>query len=316
VGQGDGIWIHTWDDGDKSNHAFDGRNIVIDGGPDGSDSKNEFLKYLRAHLGAQAKIDALIITHPHNDHYPGARGVVRHFPVCSYYDPDTPNGQDFDHFLTEVKGAHCDDGSPIVLHRGFTNLGAPDWGHELKVEFLYGGPVEHHGMGSGNSLVNNSSIVMKLTYGTQSFLFMGDAEGKERSDSPDTPKYAEARMLGDSATAAKLHATVIKLAHHGSETSSSLPFIRAVDPEVVVVSSGRKSFSGTFLPDRTTLQRYCDHNPQIRIYSTDEGDAAEGRTTANDADGDHVVIRTNGVRTEVVAMKHGEPLPPATSCVP
>ncbi len=53
--------------------------------------------------------------------------------------------------------------------------------------------------------MNNASLVMKLTYGTQSFLFMGDAEGKERDDSPDVPRYAEKAMLADPATAAACH---------------------------------------------------------------------------------------------------------------
>src|ERR1700743_3531384 len=52
VGQGDGIWIHTFDDGIAGNHRFDGRNIIIDGGPVGSDAKNPFLAYLQEHLAA------------------------------------------------------------------------------------------------------------------------------------------------------------------------------------------------------------------------------------------------------------------------
>jgi hypothetical protein len=78
----------------------------------------------------------------------------------------------------------------------------------------------------------------------------------------------------------KLKSTVLKIAHHGSETSSTLPFLQAVNPEIVVVSSGRKSFSGTFLPDNSTLRRYCCHNPSIRIYRTDQNDEAEGLTAA------------------------------------
>ena len=60
---------------------------------------------------------------------------------------------------------------------------------------------------------------------------MGDAEGKDRDDPPDTPKYAE-RWLLDSVGAAGLHSTVLKIAHHGSETSSTLPFIAAVSPKL------------------------------------------------------------------------------------
>ena len=316
VGQGDGIWITTWDDGNPGNGRFDGRNIVIDGGPDASDERNEFLKYIMARAHDGAVIDALIVTHPHNDHYPGARGILRKFDVCAYYDPDTPNGVDFDRFIAEVHDARC-GGEPPAMHRGLANFGQPRWGTELGVDFLWGGPIDAAapGMGSGGTRINNGSVVLKLTYGTQSFLFMGDAEGKERSDDPATPKYAEAAMLADSAVAAKLKSTVIKLAHHGSETSSTLPFLRAVDPAVVVVSSGRRAYSGTYLPDLSTLLRYCAHNSQIRIYRTDRNDAAEGRTTTTDADGDHVVIRTNGRQTIVEGKSAGQPFVP-TTCGP
>jgi len=315
VGQGDGIWISTWDDGKPGNGRFDGKNIVIDGGPDGNDAKDEMLKYLEQHAHHNAKIDALIISHPHNDHYPGARGVLRHFEVCSYYDPDTPNGQDFDKFLVQVDSAGC-DGKPIEKHRGLANLGTPKWGSELTVEWLWGGPITVAGMGTGNTKTNNASLVMKLTYGTQSFLFMGDAEGKERTGSPDTPRYAEKAMLDDPAVAVKLKSTMLKIAHHGSESSSTLPFIAAVDPEILIVSSGRKNFNGPFLPDRATLNRYCAHNANVHIYRTDQNDEAEGRTTANDADGDHIVIRTNGKRTIVQAFENGQPFTPTPGCHP
>jgi beta-lactamase superfamily II metal-dependent hydrolase len=100
----------------------------------------------------------------------------------------------------------------------------------------------------------------------------------------------------------------LKIAHHGSETSSTTQFIEAVDPEVVVVSSGRKSFSGTFLPVTSTLKRYCCHKPSTLIYRTDQDDELEGRTTANDADGDHVIIRTNGKVLDVRAFSNGQPI--------
>jgi beta-lactamase superfamily II metal-dependent hydrolase len=217
--------------------------------------------------------------------------------------------------MDSVRAARC-DGAPITMHRGLANFGTPDWGSELGVDFLWAGPITAPGFGSGGTKLNNSSVVLKLTYGTQSFLFMGDAEGKERSDPPSTPRYIEAELVNDSTKRAKLKSTVLKIAHHGSETSSTLPFIQAVDPEILVVSSGRRSFLGTFLPDLSTLQRYCTHSPSTKIYRTDQGDAAEGRTTANDADGDHIVIRTNGVRTEVRALSNGQPLATPASCAP
>lgn len=314
VGQGDGIWIHTYDDGIPGNGKYEGKNIIIDGGPTTADAGNPFLKYLQKHAHDGATIDALFLTHPHNDHYPGATSLVNHYDVCDYYDPGYPKeGPGYNGFLAKVRGAQCGRGKTKV-HLGQSNFGSLDWGSELTAEVLYSWSGSPAGLGNGNTVENNASIVLKITYGSHSFLFMGDAEGKERKDSPSTPKYAEAILL-NGPSAGKLKSTVLKLAHHGSETSSSHPFISAVDPSIIIVNSGRKSFSGTFLPDATTLERYCSHNPQIRIYRTDQDDEAEGRTTKTDKDDDHVVIRTNGKAIQVSALSNGKPFSP-TACSP
>ena len=181
---------------------------------------------------------------------------------------------------------------------GKDNFEPFDWGREVSAEILYTYPLDDpgtiKGLGSGNTLINNSSIVFRLEYGDHSFLFMGDAEGKTRDGNPETAKYVE-HILLDTVAPEKLNATVIKVGHHGSESSSSLPFIKAVDPEIVVVCSGRKSFGGTYLPDASTLRRFCcHHNSGIRIYRTDYNDEEEGRVAGTDKDGDHVVIETNG----------------------
>ncbi len=314
VGQGDGIWIHTFDDNVPGNGRYEGRNIVIDGGPDASDARNAFLRYLRAGAYEGAVIDALIITHPHDDHYPGAEGILRHFDVREFYDSGYPkDGVKWARFRALVDAEQA-GGHPIIEHIGRANLGTPDWGSELTVRFIYAYSGTPAGLGSGNTLENNASIVMRIEYGTQSILFMGDAEGKDRNGPADQPKYAERLML-ESPGPAALRSTVLKIAHHGSESSSTEPFIAAVDPQIVIVSSGRKSFGGTFLPDSSTLRRYCVHNPAIRIYRTDQDDAGEGRTTATDADGDDVIVRTNGKITTVEAYSSGHRITP-TSCLP
>ncbi len=305
VGQGDGIWIHTFDDNVPDNDRYQGYNIIVDGGPDASDANNQLLKYVLAEAHQDAVIDALIVSHPHDDHYPGAAGILQNFEVREYYDPGYPkDGPKWADFRTLV-GSETYQGLPIVEHLGRAGIGTPDWGSELDVKFLYAWGGSSTGLGSGNTLENNSSIVLRLQYGTQSILFMGDAEGKDRSDPAATPQYVE-RWLLDSLPPGSLRSTVLKIAHHGSETSSTLPFIDAVDPEIVIVSSGRKNFNGTFIPDATTLQRYCAHDPATRIYRTDQDDAAEGRTTQTDADGDHIVIRTNGIVTNVQALSAGQ----------
>ena len=314
VGQGDGIWIHTFDDNVPGNGRYEGYNVVVDGGPDASDTKNELLKYLQIRAHERAVIDALIITHPHDDHYPGAEGLLRHFEVREFYDSGYPKtGPKWTRFRALVDGERF-QGQPITRHIGRANFGTPNWGSELRIRFLYAYPGPRPGFGRGNTLENNASIVFRLEYGSQSILFMGDAEGKDRADGADTPKYAE-RFLLDSVGASALRSTVLKIAHHGSETSSTIPFINAVDPDYVVVSSGRRSYAGTFLPDATTIERYCAHKPGTRIYRTDQDDEVEGRTTLNDADGDLIVISTNGKETRVQAYSAGSPIT-ATSCVP
>ncbi|HEY3011903.1 MAG TPA: MBL fold metallo-hydrolase [Gemmatimonadales bacterium] len=314
VGQGDGIWIHTFDDNIPGNGRYEGYNIIIDGGPDASDVKNRLLRYVLDKAHERAVIDALIITHPHDDHYPGAEGILRHFEVREFYDSGYPKQGIKWHRFRALVDSEKFEGHPIVEHVGRANFGTPDWGSELRVHLLYAYPGSGTALGSGNTLENNASIVLRLECGSQSILFMGDAEGKDRADGPDVPKYAE-RFLLDSVSPAALRSTVLKIAHHGSETSSTLPFINAVDPKYVVVSSGRKSFGGIFLPDATTLERYCAHKAATRIYRTDQDDEAEGRTTTTDADGDDIVISTNGDETRVVAYSSGRPIT-MTSCVP
>jgi competence protein ComEC len=314
VGQGDGIWIHTFDDNIPGNGKYEGYNVIVDGGPDASDAHNELLRYVMKKAYERAPIDALIVTHPHVDHYPGAEGILRHFEVREFYDSGYPkSGPQWAHFRALVDSEKF-QGRPIIEHVGRASFGSPDWGSELQVRFLYAYPGSAAGLGSGNTLENNASIVFRIEYGTQSILFMGDAEGKARKDGPAVPKYAE-RLLLDSVGPSGLHSTVLKIAHHGSETSSTEPFIEAVDPDYVVVSSGRKSFGGTYLPDATTLARYCTHKPSTRIYRTDQDDKAEGRTTVNDADGDNVIISTNGKETRIQGYSAGSLITP-TSCVP
>lgn len=311
VGQGDGIWIHTFDDNVPGNGRYEGKNIIIDGGPNGNDDKNELLRYLRAHAHEGAIVDALIITHPHNDHYPGAGGILRHFDVREFYDSGYPSTkQTWRRFLALVDAEEA-DGGPIVKHSGREALGTPDWGSELQVRFLHAWPGPGAELGSGNTLENNASIVLRIQYGSQSILFMGDAEGKDRDDDGSIPRYVE-RLLLDSLGPSALRSTVLKIAHHGSETSSTMPFIEAVDPEYVIVSSGRRPYGNRFLPDASTLKRYCDHRPATRIYRTDQDDEAEGRTGATDGDGDHIVIRTNGTTTTVEALSAGRPITQTT----
>jgi competence protein ComEC len=292
VGQGDAIWIHTYDDNIDGNGRFEGFNIVIDGGPYSADRDNPVLSYLESIGHHGGDIEALIVSHPHTDHFRGAETISRHFDIQNYYDPGYPSTlSGYAAFLTAMKGTPGQPGRAKHIHLGSAQFGQINWGSEIKVDVLYAWPGNASDLGSGNTEVNNSSIVLRVQYGVHTFLFMGDAEGKDRDEDPNTPRYVEARLLADNPS--RLKSTLLKVAHHGSETSSTLPFIAAVDPDILIVESGRKDFNGTFLPDVSTLQRYCTHRSGIKIFRTDQGDehASEERDAV---DGDDIVIRSNG----------------------
>jgi hypothetical protein len=122
---------------------------------------------------------------------------------------------------------------------------------------------------------------------------VGDLEGKGRKDPPEKLSMGEKALLAK-VPAASLRANVLKVGHHGSETSSSLSLIRAVQPDVIVIQSGRKAFSGTFLPDQGVLDRYKKERPGVTIVRTDQDDEAEHLGTLDDADGDDIAILTDG----------------------
>lgn len=293
VGQGDAIWIHTPDDGIDGNGRFEGYDIVIDGGPYSADNSNPFLPYLEARGHHGAEVEALILTHPHTDHYMGAETVSRHLEINHYYDTGYPSERaGYNAFLGRMIGTGSSPGRAAHVHVGWNNFGSLNWGSELSAEFLHAWDPSLPNMGTGNTLINNASIVLRLQYGEHVFLFMGDAEGKERDDSPSTAHYVEDVLLRTQAS--KLPATLLKIAHHGSETSSTMPFLKAVNPAVVVVLSGRKSFRGTYLPDASTLKRLCKFNPAIKIVRTDAGDEKAGYSEGQAVDGDHIVVSSTG----------------------
>jgi len=308
VGQGDAIWIQTHDDGIDGNGKYEGYSIVIDGGPKSKIQENALAVYMEREGHHGADIEALIVSHPHVDHFNGSKTIAQHFTVNHFYDAGYPGGTQYNNFLKYVKGTSAATSRVKKLHLGKSNFGNLNWGSELKVEVLYAWTGDPHNvLGSGNTENNNASIVLRIQYGDHVFLFMGDAEGKDRADSPDEAKYVEKILL--ETVSAKLKSTVLKIAHHGSETSSTLPFIQAVDPDIVVVQSGRKDFNGTFLPDATTLQRYCEHNPRVKIYRTDQGDEEAGYGHTQAVDGDHVIIRSNGSgKPNVKALNGGAPV--------
>ena len=104
------------------------------------------------------------------------------------------------------------------------------------------------GTSEEKSNLNLSSIVIRMTYGEQSFLFMGDAE-KENEETRSWPQT-----------------NVLKVGHHGSNTSSSQSFLDQVKPQIAVISVGKGNKYGH--PKQVILDRL--NKMEIKIYRTDE----------------------------------------------
>jgi competence protein ComEC len=205
VGQGDAIYIE----------APGGNQIVIDGGK-GDKVLSELGKVMPFF---DRKIDVLIATHPDSDHVEGLVEIVKRYKVAALLvsvnaDKEGP----FKTLLEEsenrgVKIIRASMGQSFELGRGAV------------LEIIF--PPE----GEFGFEDNSASIVSRLVYGRNSFLFTGDA-----------PKAIEnyiVSLYGD-----KLDSDVLKAGHHGSDTSSSEIFLAAVSPAYSVISCGEDNKYG------------------------------------------------------------------------
>jgi beta-lactamase superfamily II metal-dependent hydrolase len=292
VGQGDAIWIRT--------PAVNGvsKNIVIDGGPDRG-KRNRLLKYLQAYgLPPGSFIDYLVATHPHDDHYPGLLDLFAQYQVGTLIHSGYPKRGEYQGLLRAARAEKVNRRRAAVVNLRSDPDFRLDWGGGVTARVLHADRAAATAMGSGSTRENNASTVIRVEFGAFSFLLMGDAEGKTRAASPDEARFVEAALLSRLGPGG-LRATVLKAGHHGSETGSTLPFLQAVRPDIVVVMSGRRSYGGRWLPDETVLDRYAEVNPDVLIVRTDDKDEAEGRTGKDDQDGDDIYMRTDGRRLRV-----------------
>jgi len=118
---------------------------------------------------------------------------------------------------------------------------------------------------------NDNSLVLKISYGRRSFLFVGDAE-----------HFEEGQLLAQgSRPGLDLKADVLKVGHHGSRTSSSAPFIAAVDPSEAVISVGARNRFGH--PNPATLSTLSAAH--VRVWRTDHN----GEISV-DTDGENLTV--------------------------
>ena len=213
-----------------------GENMLIDAGK--NDGADDLVKTLKEY--GVDDIDYLILTHPHEDHVGGADTVLEHFEVKNVISPDIgADSKTWRDVVDAIEAEGCMDitasvGATYTLFEG------------CKFEIL--GPVD------ADTDLNNASIVLRLDYYENSFLFTGDAE-----------KEAEEAILARVGKE-KLDVDVLKSGHHGSSTSSSEEFLSAVTPNYAVISCGKDNSYGH--PHKETLEKYSSRG--IITYRTDK----------------------------------------------
>ncbi len=203
-------------------------------------------EYLRE-LGVE-KLDYFIVSHPHTDHMGCAARIVQRFEVDRFCMPHVPEEMAPATSAYEALLDALDKKGTIVdaLNRT-TVLDMPEG---LSLEVL--APRENADWDD----LNNWSGVLRLTYGETSFLFTGDAE-----------KQSEKLMVEDAeAYGWDLKTDVLKCGHHGSSTSSSARFLKAVLPEYAVISCGEDNEYGH--PHQETLKKL--NKLETDIYRTDQ----------------------------------------------
>lgn len=245
VGQGDCILIQT----------PDRRNILVDGGP--PDSADRVIDYLT--LNGVNRIDLLVITHPHNDHIGGLPKVLQEFGVSDVLDSAYPHGsrtyRDILAVVEERKIGYREAAVVDQLHVG----------KDVRLDVFW--PVEDH-KATG---INNSSVVLRMSYRDISMLLAGDIQTD-----------AEGRLL---AHRQDLQSTILKVAHHGSKDSTSNEFLQVVKPSFAVISVGAGNPYGH--PSSGTLRRL--NSARAKVYRTDEHGT--------------VVFTTDGRKIQVMLQK-------------
>lgn len=226
VGQGDCVLIKCG-----------GEAMLIDSGENGSEQK--VMNYLQTH-----GVDSLsyaVATHPHTDHIGAMPEIIDKYEIANFIMPRvseslTPTNSTYEAFLTSLEASSA---KVIAAKPGKAySLGS--------ASFKIIAP-----MNTQAESLNDISVVIRLDYGENSFLFTGDAGAAEEND-----------IL---ACGADIDCDILKVGHHGSSTSSKQKFLDAVSPETVVIMCGRDNSYGH--PHQKVLTRI--EKLTERIYRTD-----------------------------------------------
>lgn len=218
--------------GDASLVVCDGHAMLIDGG--NSSESDKIYSFLQTR--DISKLDYIVATHPDDDHVGGLSGALNYASAAIALSP--------------VRDAESESFRDFVkyLDRQGVSISVPAAGEQFSL-----GSAEVTVVGPIKRAIddNNNSIVLKVTHGENSFLFTGDAEVAEEADILQS--------------GADIRCKVLKVAHHGDASSTSEEWLRAVQPEIAVISCGEGNVYGH--PTERVLSLLKDEG--VRLYRTD-----------------------------------------------
>ena len=204
VGQGDAILIDY----------LSRYQILIDGGPSGKVLMNELWKVMPKD---DKEVEIVILTHPDWDHFGGLVDLLDYYSVGKFLTSDIENDKEsFQKLVDKIQDRKIEIEIP-------ENGSSIDVGEYLDLEIL--------SPDSDNLFkdTNDNSVVARLDFGENSFLFTGDA-----SEKTENFLMKEEGIL--------LNVDWLKVAHHGSKNSTSAKFLEKVTPKFTVISVGENSY--------------------------------------------------------------------------
>ncbi len=228
IGQGDAALIKTPRK----------KTILIDGGPPTNAVLRELGKVLPFW---QRNIDLIIVSHPHDDHFGGLSGVAQRYRVGAVMITDYAyESAAYKEFLEIIKNKSI----PIIYAKQ----------EDLIIDGVTFNIIYPAGSLADDNIenANNASIALRVSYGEIDTLFSGDAELELENQLLATVKN-------------ELDSEILKLGHHGSDTSSSELFLDAVSPELAIASAGVDNSYGH--PSPRILKRL--ERRAIKSYRTD-----------------------------------------------
>ncbi len=233
VGQGDSFLIKF----------PNGKNALIDAGNASSyfDNGERVIKPLLKYLDIE-KIDFLFITHYDYDHFGGSISLVKNSLVREIYIPELDSAdqisfKSYNYFKSQNIPIHFNSKKNFKI--GDVSL------------YLLNNTSQFR-----DSVSNDKSLVMKLVHGSNSFLFTGDAS--MRLEQELISEYGEF-----------LKSDILKVAHHGSSSSSSIDFLKSVSPNYGIISAGEKNIYNH--PNKQVLEKFA--NLGIKLFRTDKSGA-------------------------------------------